>query len=641
MRVSLEAGTTVRFFEIVEITDEWEEYEVVITPEGGGFTNGKFAFFPGYIDERSATPTTFYLDDVSIELIGYPKDEDNPFIFAKDLELPAGAEEYDLLDGVSIFDLTDKTLKVEDVVVTGEFDIDMPGVYELTYTLTDSSGNSTSITRRVVVSGELIPSTIVLVNGDFEEDQLVAVGQPATTGWGWHGAGNFTITIQDGVAKFEIRNPGTVVHGVQFYQQNRIVTKNQVYKITFKAKADIPREIMFALEAGTSRKFDEIIMVGDDWQEFEIIYKSPESYENGKFAFFLGTMGDYATATTVYLDDIEVVAIEEYEDNLAPNIFGIKDYIVPKDAPFDPLKGVTVRDNNDKDLTVDDIVVTGEVNTEVVGEYTLEYKVVDNAGNEAVYERVVTVVEEAEFFESSLIIINGDFEIDQAAPAAIGTGWGWHGGGTFTIDIADGIATIDVENPGTVPHGVQFYLQNRVVDADATYLLTFKAKVDDPRAIRISFEAGTDLKDFKVIDLTDEWATYEVLLRSSGYGYTNGKLGFFPGYIDERSATPTIFYLDDVEIKLIGYAVDNDAPLVVANDIEVEKDSVFDLLQGVLVYDLIDKTLTVDALEVTGAVDTSTLGTYEITYKATDASGNETEVVRTVTVVEPEVEPTP
>ena len=37
---------------------------------------------------------------------------------------------------------------------------------------------------------------------------------------------------------------------------------------------------------------------------------------------------------------------------------------------------------------------------------------------------------------------------------------------------------------------------------------------------------------------------------------------------------------------------------------------------------------------VSGTVDTETLGTYEVTYTATDAAGNETTVVRTVEVVD-------
>jgi hypothetical protein len=47
-----------------------------------------------------------------------------------------------------------------------------------------------------------------------------------------------------------------------------------------------------------------------------------------------------------------------------------------------------------------------------------------------------------------------------------------------------------------------------------------------------------------------------------------------------------------------------------------------------------DNSLEVLTLTVTGTVDTTTIGTYEITYSATDSSGNITLVVRFVNVVE-------
>src|SRR5699024_6650145 len=52
--------------------------------------------------------------------------------------------------------------------------------------------------------------------------------------------------------------------------------------------------------------------------------------------------------------------------------------------------GATAEDNVDGDLT-DDIEITGEVNTNKVGDYTITYTVSDAAGKETVKDRRITI----------------------------------------------------------------------------------------------------------------------------------------------------------------------------------------------------------------------------------------------------------
>src|SRR5699024_12162014 len=53
--------------------------------------------------------------------------------------------------------------------------------------------------------------------------------------------------------------------------------------------------------------------------------------------------------------------------------------------------GATAEDNVDGDIT-DDIEITGEVNTNKVGGYTITYTVSDAAGNETVKERQIKII---------------------------------------------------------------------------------------------------------------------------------------------------------------------------------------------------------------------------------------------------------
>ena len=627
--------------ETVSLTTTMTKYSFEFFVVKPTITNGKLVIGAGTMVSRgldAGALTKVYLDNFVVTEVDPGDDDVAPVINGVTDKFIEVNQAFDPLEGISVSDNRDLTLTVNDIVVSGTLDITTAGEYVLTYELEDASGNKTTLTRTITVLEGLVPSTWLVVNGDFEVDQLTALPQPADTGWGWHGAGTFTAKIEGGMAIINVINPGTVVHGVQFYQQNRVIEQGQIYKITFDAKADIPRPIMVALEQGTTRRYDEIVMLTTEWQSFEIqIDHVLTGYTNGKFAFFMGDVGDNSVPTTVYLDNIEVETIRAQVDTTAPLLFGVLDYYVAKDSTFNPLQGITIRDNLDKLLTVNDIVVTGSVNTAVLGEYTLTYTIQDASGNEAVYTRKVEVIEGTEMLQNTFTLVNGDFSIDQptATPQPATTGWGWHGGGTFTVTIAEGIAKIDVINPGTVPHGVQFYQQNRVIETGATYKLTFKAKVDIPRSMRISLESGTDVRFFQIVDITSEWATYEVFMTPTGGGFANGKFAFFPGYIDETSVA-TAFYFDDINIELVGYRIDIEAPFILgANDVEVVNGSSFDPLAGVTVFDVLDKTINKDKIVVTGTVDTATNGTYTLTYTLTDRQGNETVVTRVVTVYSP------
>src|SRR3546814_565355 len=75
--------------------------------------------------------------------------------------------------------------------------------------------------------------------------------------------------------------------------------------------------------------------------------------------------------------------------------------------------------------------------------------------------------------------------------------------------------------------------------------------------------------------------------------------------------------------------------LTVPEDGEIVAGADFDPLDGVSAADNVDGDLT-DEIEVTGAVDTTKVGTYTLAYSVEDARGNVTTAERVVTVVEAE-----
>lgn len=581
--------------------------------------------------------TTIYLDNIRFIELDEVEDTEAPQIIGILDKTISLNEAFDPLQGITVDDNMDIDLTVNDIVITGTVDNTTIGEYVLTYTLTDASYNETVVTRTITVVSGIAPSSWLIVNGDFEEEQLTPLPQPAETGWGWHGTGVFTASIQGGMAIIDVTALGTVPYGVQFYEQNRVIEQGRIYQITFDAKADIARPIQIALEEGTSRRFDTIVDLTTDWATYTVIIDHIlPGYTTGKFAFFMGLVGSTSVPTTIYLDNVAVETIGEVVDSEAPVLTGLGEYNVVQDFVFNPLQNVKVFDALDKDLTVDDIVVTGTVDTAVVGDYVITYTITDASANVATYERTIHVLAAIDMLPSTLVVVNGDFSVDQATPYAQPAmdGWGWHGTGTFTVDISGGIMTEVVTNVGTVPHGTQFYQQNLIAETEATYRVTFRAKVDLERSIRFSFESGTTLKNYEIFDVTTEWADYEIVFTVPDAGFNNAKFAFFAGLVESDSPATT-FYLDDIEIELVGYLVDNDAPIMFGvEDKVIEQGLEFDAVAGVTVFDLVDKSLTPQSIVITGTVDYMTPGYYTLTYTLTDRQGNETVAERLITVTE-------
>ena len=641
MVVKLENSSYIGFLEEnVMMTTEWTTYEYDFFVTLDSVTNGKLIFGAGTTAGRLVDGnalTTIYIDNVAFIEVEPADDETAPVITGATDKTISTGDTFDPLDGVTVSDNQDITLTPADIVITGTVNVNEIGEYILTYTLSDESGNEVIVTRTITVVSGLVPSTWLILNGDFEEEQLTAMPQPAETGWGWHGAGVFTAQIKDGVAKIDIKDLGTVTYGVQFYLQNRVIVQGHIYRVTFDAKADLARPIQIALEEGTTRRFDTIVDITTEWNTYTIEFQHIlPGYVNGKFAFFMGAVGSTSVPTTVYLDNITVETIEEIIDNDAPVLRGVDNMVIMKDFAFDPLQNITIFDAVDKELTVEDIVVTGEVDETTVGVYELTYTITDASDQTATYTRQIEVKEAVDMLGSTFTLINGDMQVDQLVPIAqpAVTGWGWHGAGTFTVAIENGIMTQVVTSVGTVPHGTQFYQQNRIVETQAIYRVTYDAKVDIARAVRLSLESGTVVNWFEIVELTTEWVSYESLIYVPAAGFSNGKFAFFAGLV-EADSPATTFYLDNVEIELVGYMVDNKAPMMFGlEDAQIETGLPFDPLLNVKVFDLVDKSLTPASIVITGTVNTDVPGDYQLVYTLTDRQGNVVEKSRTVIVTE-------
>ena len=91
-------------------------------------------------------------------------------------------------------------------------------------------------------------------------------------------------------------------------------------------------------------------------------------------------------------------SVEVY--SMKPVFSGVTDTTLELGTPFDPMTGVSANDEEDGDLTAQ-IKVSGSVDSNKVGRYTLTYQVTDSAGQLVTQQRNVTVKEQGAICENS------------------------------------------------------------------------------------------------------------------------------------------------------------------------------------------------------------------------------------------------
>ena len=191
-----------------------------------------------------------------------------------------------------------------------------------------------------------------------------------------------------------------------------------------------------------------------------------------------------------------------------PTLNGVDDIIIVIGSDFTVLSGITATDVEDGDLT-DDIIALGDFYRTGIGSYVIDYQVTDSSGNITYDTRNIQVVFDDEPWEMN----NSEFVYDEE-------GWefSYNSPANATFGEDNGIAELNITNIGTYFYDVNLYQDNKEIDKDTMYLITFRAKVDIPRTVRLGIEdtetvvnslflnlAGEEI----LFDLTTEWVTYE------------------------------------------------------------------------------------------------------------------------------------
>ena len=283
----------------------------------------------------------------------------------------------------------------------------------------------------------------------------------------------------------------------------------------------------------------------------------------------------------------------------------------------------------------DPVTVTSSSNVDVdtLGSYTVTYTATDNQGVSAQATRTVNVVDTT----APVITVTGD------NPATVELG---------STYIDAGVTVTDLSDPVTVTSS-----SNVDVDIVDSYTVTYTAT--DNQGVSTQATRTVNVVDTTAPNTQNNVLSANIVVKA-GISVTIGSSGDITNNVWLAPADTTTFQTESYIKKAInGEATSINAPNAEGTYYIYVIDQAGNVSQPSTNYVIVDNTApaiivttgtdtilkggtwtdagaTADSGEtvnVSGAVDTSAVGTYTITYTATDSAGNTGEATRTVTVV--------
>jgi len=319
--------------------------------------------------------------------------------------------------------------------------------------------------------------------------------------------------------------------------------------------------------------------------------------------------------------------------NYIPNIFGATHETIKVGSNFEPKKGMSAYDEEDKFITNKLNVIKDTVNTNVPGNYEVVYEVTDTAGNTTRLIKTVTVVTD------NPPILNGVKD----KTIKIGESFDPRAGVTAT-DTEDGPISPDkikiFGNVDTNKVGV-YQLIYEVTDNDGnttqkSALITVKS--NDKPVIKgvdnVSIKQGTAFDPKAGVTATDtedgSISSDKIKVTGTVNINTPGKYELTYSVTDSDGNTTTVKRVVTVNPKMVGL---NATPIIKgADDKTIKVGDNFDPKAGVTAEDKEDGNITDKIKVVENTVNTSKAGTYTVKYEVTDSKGATTTKTIKITV---------
>lgn len=525
------------------------------------------------------------------------------------------------------------------VVVTGTVNKDVVDTYVITYSVTDSDGNTVSTTRTVIVTDVANGPTVLTLNG--EDTVTLVVGDT------WTDPGATAIDPDDG----DISDDIIVTGEVDLTTAGTYTLQYDVYDSYGQRATSVSRTVIVL----ASNEAPVITLDGDTHITiyngdgyFEPGFTATD-HEDGDVTVNVVVTGivDPLTAGT-YILEYDVTdsdgngASTVYRsvtviDNTAPVITLTGEDTITLtigDTWTDP--GATAIDAQDGDVTSDITIGGDTVDTSTAGTYIIEYDVIDSRGTHSVYVYRTVIVNPPTDTDPEVALI-GD------AIIFLTVGDTWTEPGVTATDVEDGDLsnavviggdTVDTTTANT------YVITYTITDSDGNTTSTQRTvvveevtnthpviNVDSPLEVHLGLNDPFTIPDATASDLEDGDLTNQVVVNgavdTSVYGtytidYTvidsdgNTTVVVVTVYVEDNNQAPVIELSGNNPLTMYTYQYWSEPGYTVTDDSDVNLG---------------------DSLVVTGTVDDTTPGIYVLTYTVTDSGGLTDEVTRTVYVL--------
>ena len=326
-----------------------------------------------------------------------------PVIQATDKTIEVG-DEFNPRADVTATDEEDGDITDKIEILKNDVNVNEPGIYDVTYKVTDSEGASYTTTIKVTVNPKAADlNTCPVINAT---DKTLTVGDE------FDPLADVTATDEedgDITDKIEILKNDVNVNEPGIYDVTYKVTDSEGASYTTTIKVTVNPKAADLNTCPVINATDKTLTVGDEFDpladvtaedeedgditdKIEILNNEVDTTKPGKYeVIYKVTDNQGATCTKT----IAVTVNPKMEVlNEAPTIDAADKTITVGDT-FDPKAGVTAKDAEDGDLTNKIEVVKNTVDTKKAGEYEVTYKVTDSDGATRAKTIKVTVKEKA------------------------------------------------------------------------------------------------------------------------------------------------------------------------------------------------------------------------------------------------------
>lgn len=536
--------------------------------------------------------------------------------------------------GASASDNTDGDISASIIIGGDTVDANTPGVYSITYNVSDAAGNPAApLTRIVEVADRTAPIiTLVGTNPLDHEVGTVFVDPGATAS-----------DVIDGNLTANIGVSGSV-------DPNTIGAYTLNYNVSDAAgnPATTVSRIVNVVDTGAP----SIVLNGDN----PVLHELQTPYSDAGASATDAADGDL-TSSIVVTGSVDVNIAGTYtlsydvvdsQSNAAATIersvivadrtipvitlIGNSTINVDQNTSFsDP--GASASDNIDGDLS-GSLVVTGGVDINTAGTYTINYNVSDAAGNAATQVSRTVIVSDTTI---PTIVLNGDNPLDHEV------GTIFVDPGATATDNIDGDISVNISVTGTVNANTQgsYSLMYNVADSSGNSAtpVTRIVNVVDTGAPSIVLNGTNPTLHELQTTYTDAGATASDAVD----GDLTSSINVSGSVNPNLAGTYTLSYnVSDSQgnpaptVSREVIVADRTAPIITLTGsatVNAEQGSTY-VDAGATAADAIDGDLSA-SIVVGGSVNTAVSGSYQITYNVSDSSGNPaTQIVRTVIVAD-------